>query len=436
MGGKKQKRMCDRCGSKHAAPTGKKCKQFAQEKEVEEDLFQRKVEPQAEFRDSGDAGRSTSGSDSEGLGGTAPGLNERLTRLETHKVCCQFNDQINFDASTIENRINDVESGKTDSVVLYGPVTKKGNKIEVYQNCIDGSCNCCYYLGGRLVQLKPCRFTALLFEGGRDVSTDELKLYSGIVDGFDIVDTDVQSYDCENYQSVHEPGIKDKMDKIIHEELTLGYMSVVEEKPTCIHALGVAPKPDGGVRPITDCSRPVGSCVNEKMSKIVESFSYKSIEDVVTVLNPHDFLSVIDIKSAYRSVAINPDHSCYQGLRWDFGDGPFYIVDHRLCFGLRCGPYYFSLISDFIQKILVEKFDMRVIQYLDDFCVLGGSYEECMYFQQQVISILRYVGFAISWGKVTTPATEVIYLGIIVDSDRMELRLPQQKLDKLRTVLA
>lgn len=363
--------------------------------------------------------------------------NSSLPSPSEIEVGCQFDKNLCSENNIAVSESEFKDIGKTDSVVLFGPISKKGNQIEVYENCINGSCGCSHYLGGRLTQLKPCCFTALMFEGDRVCSDDELKLYSGIVDGFDIVESEViTGYDCENYKSVLEPKVKEKMDELIKEELTLGYKSVVEEKPVCIHALGVAPKPDGGVRPITDCSRPVGSCINEKMSNIIEKFSYKSVEDVIQMLNPHDFLSIVDIKSAYRTVAINPSHSTYQGLRWDLGDGPFYMVDHRLCFGLRCGPFYFSLISNFVQKILVETYDMRIVQYLDDFCVIGGSYGECMYFQQKIISTLRYLGFAISWSKVTSPATVVTYLGIIIDSDRMELRLPDIKLEKLRAVLS
>lgn len=171
------------------------------------------------------------------------------------------------------------------------------------------------------------------------------------------------------------------------------------------------------------------------MAGLVEKFKYKSVEDVANCLEKDDFLSVIDIKSAYRSVAIDPDHSKYQGIRWDFGSGPFYMVDHRLCFGLKCGPFYFNLISEFVQRVLVERYDMRVVQYLDDFCVIGGSYQECLFFQQKVIETLRYLGFMISWKKVSSPATMAVYLGIEIDSEKMQLRLPEVKLIKLREAL-
>ena len=59
---------------------------------------------------------------------------------------------------------------------------------------------------------------------------------------------------------------------------------------------------------------------------------------------------IIDIKAAYRAVPINPEHWTLQGFRWlEEGEEKMYI-DHRMCFGVRTGPYYFSLISDFIHE--------------------------------------------------------------------------------------
>ena len=41
-------------------------------------------------------------------------------------------------------------------------------------------------------------------------------------------------------------------------------MSLSDVKTVCIHALGAVSKPDGSIRPITDCSRPVNNSVNYK----------------------------------------------------------------------------------------------------------------------------------------------------------------------------
>lgn len=138
------------------------------------------------------------------------------------------------------------DSKDEEPVVFIGPPSEKGVQISVYQSCIDGVCKCKYELGDRYTQLKPCRFTYLCFGDNRVPCIDELKMYNGILDGFKITDSDLVGYECENYSSVLNDENKPKMDAIIRDELRLGYMSVVDEKPRCVHALRAVPKPGGG----------------------------------------------------------------------------------------------------------------------------------------------------------------------------------------------
>lgn len=175
---------------------------------------------------------------------------------------------------------------------------------------------------------------------------------------------------------------------------------------------------------------PEGISVNSHVEGFPISVKYKSIDDVVEILEQYDYMGVVDIKSAYRSVSINPSHVKYQGLNWEFDDGIKYLVDRRLCFGLKCGPHYFSVISDFVQTKLIEMYNIRVINYLDDYITLAKTEEGCWENQLKVIRLLRYLGFQISWNKVTNPAQVTKYLGIEI-SIKLELRLPMCKVVKM-----
>lgn len=330
------------------------------------------------------------------------------------------------------------ESSTLDRYLMFNsPVTPKGNVISVFDSCCRGSCECSYLLAGVPVQIKPCRLAAAIFGTECVVYDDLWKLFVGVADGFDVVDnTDIPEYDCKNYRSILVPEYKQKMDSIIKSEIANGMISEVEVKPHCIHALGAVPKPDGGMRPITDCSLPEDICINRNMDSLVHSFRFKNVDSVVENLERGDFLAVVDIKNAYRSVPINPDHSKYQGIRWQLDSEPekFYI-DRRLCFGLRCGPYYFNLLSEFIAYYMSIVHNVFVVNYLDDFLVKGSTFEECCKNQHLVIEFLRFLGLHISWHKVSPPAQVTVYLGITIDSVKMELRLPEGKLDKLNDLL-
>ena len=137
-----------------------------------------------------------------------------------------------------------------------------GTNINVYPSCISGSCKCQYGIGGVLSQLKPCRFAGLIHTCMGDRMSDFEKLLWGITDGFPIVDQDVEAYECANYSSILDDDSRSKMDIIIRRELDEGMISIVDSKPKCVHALGAVPKASGGIRPITDCSRPLGKSIN------------------------------------------------------------------------------------------------------------------------------------------------------------------------------
>lgn len=110
------------------------------------------------------------------------------------------------------------------------------------------------------------------------------------------------------------------------------------------------------------------------------------------------------------------------------------FVDRRLCFGLHCG-HYLNLLSEFIANSMVCFLDMRIVNYIDDFLVTDTSFESCQDAKYKVIKFLRFLGFLISWNQVSLPSQIMTYLGITINSIKMELRLPPDKIDKMKSAL-
>ena len=105
------------------------------------------------------------------------------------------------------------------------------------------------------------------------------------------------------------------------------------------------------------------------------------------------------------------------------------------CFGLRLGPSYFDKISGFVYNILAYMYNIQAVNYLDEFIVIGATLEETTWAQKVVLKILRYLGFYISSGKVTSTSQVCRYLGLDIDSLKMKIRFPEDKLDKLISLL-
>lgn len=260
----------------------------------------------------------------------------------------------------------------------------------------------------------------------------------GIENGFLIIDEDctVPSYECSNYSSVLTGPAFDYIDEIIGKELACGKYVVTSSKPHCVHSLGAVPKKGSAKwRPITDCKRPIGTSINSYMSTTFHNFCYTTIDNVIEMLNPGTFMASVDISAAYRSILIHPSQWKYQGISWKVDGNQTYLLDTHLCFGLRCAPYLFTQISNFVIRCLRRRGFTRCTAYLDDFFVTGSTENECRLAQQALISILRSLGFFIAWDKCISPTQEITYLGISLNTREMSVKIPSGKMQKLRDEL-
>ena len=108
------------------------------------------------------------------------------------------------------------------------------------------------------------------------------------------------------------------------------------KKPQIISALGCVPKSDGNIRLIHDDSHPSGSALND-FSTTMPKQRFQTVADALHLMSLGCYFAKVDLKSAYRSVAIHPSNFPYMGLKWTFKDSgtSTYMVDKHLCFGAR-----------------------------------------------------------------------------------------------------
>ena len=304
-------------------------------------------------------------------------------------------------------------------------------KFTVYEQCTAGRCECRHSVGNAPAPLRPCRaYVECFLRGGTD--PDWAYIMHGITFGFKVVNQDCpSSYIKENYTSATGEDVKDKLSAKLKAEIASGAISIVPEPPRCVHALGTVPKDGGGMRVIVDCSAPGEDAVNLHTNEVCIKFGYHSVDTVTEMMESSDLLATVDISDAYRYVSIDTESSDFQGISWEWGGERVFLRDNRLSMGLSSSPYVFSKISDFVVRCAMRRGCSRIVNYLDDYCILGRSVEECVRDQQHLIAALRMLGFAISFKKLSSPSTSTRFLGIIIDSVKMNLSLPRDKLEKL-----
>ena len=201
-----------------------------------------------------------------------------------------------------------------------------------------------------------------------------------------------------------------------------------------INRFGVIPKSHQPHkwRLIVDLSYPRGNSVNDGVPKDLCSMVYVTIDDAISKileLGPEALLAKIDIKSAFRLIPVHPADRHLLAMEWE---GKV-LIDTCLPFGLRSAPKLFNIMADLLAWILDVQGVSYLIHYLDDFLTIGapGS-SECERNLETLIQVCQVLGVPLATEKVAGPATTLEFLGILLDTARMEARLPNEKLARVR----
>jgi hypothetical protein len=220
----------------------------------------------------------------------------------------------------------------------------------------------------------------------------------------------------------------------VRHEIANGNYIPAESPPTIVSPLGAIPKADGGVRLIHDCSRPAGKAVNDYAGE-TDRQKFQSVDDAARLVGQGYYMAKIDLKSAYRSVGISPHSQSVTGLKWLIDGKTKYFYDSRLPFGSKLAPGIFHRLSQAVRRMLARHGIFNVVCYLDDFFLCEPTFERCANSVKFVIKLLRKLGFSINWKKVVDPTRQIVFLGIEIDSETLELRLPADKLSALKVEL-
>ena len=198
--------------------------------------------------------------------------------------------------------------------------------------------------------------------------------------------------------------------------------------------LGAINKPDGGVRLIHDGSRPSGSALNDYATN--PSVHYQSVKDKVNLIDRGCFMAKVDLKAAYRSVGLHSSQYKYTGLQWHFKNNnlPTNIVDTRLCFGARLAPGIFNG-TQAVCRIMARLGYEKTICFLNDFLVMAKDKVTCTAGLNTLISLLRELGFAISWPRVECASQSIVFLRVLINSVSISLHLPEEKVSAFKSLL-
>ena len=122
------------------------------------------------------------------------------------------------------------------------------------------------------------------------------------------------------------------------------------------------------------------------------------------------------------------------GLQWE--DKIF--IDLCLAFGLHPAGNRFNRLAEALCWILSNKYLIEfIMHYLDDFFLTNraGS-EKCRAEMGIVIKVFEQLGIPLALEKIIGPTTALVFLGILIDTSEMCVKLPKDKLSELLSSLA
>ena len=226
----------------------------------------------------------------------------------------------------------------------------------------------------------------------------------------------------------------------LQKEVTLGRVAGPYPSPPLpnfqCHPVGVVPKKHSTEwRTIYHLSYPPGDSINDHIPKDPFSLSYVRVDDAIHILQSLGkgaFMAKTDLKSAFRLIPIHPNDWSLLGIYWQSQ----YYVDMYLPFGVRSGPFLFNLLSDGLEWILKHNYGLQyVIHILDDFFIAERTKLSCLSSFSTLLRVFMSLKAPVVASKTIGPSQVVEFMGIVLDSVRMEARLPQDKLTRINELL-
>ncbi len=245
----------------------------------------------------------------------------------------------------------------------------------------------------------------------------------------------------QNLASVreHPEVVQEYLDNELEKGRVIAVGKTEEADALGVHCspFGVIPKKGkaGRWRLIVDLSAPAEASVNDGISSELSSLSYTSVDVVmrrVLEIGRGALMAKADVKQAYRNMPVHPDDRGLLGMQWQ-GE---LLVDGCLPFGLRSAPLLFTVAANLLQWVMEKRGATWMRHYIDDYITVGaGGGDECGRNFRVLKQVCQEAGMPTEPEKDEGPATVLVFLGMELDSEMLEIRLPGDKLEKLRQLL-
>ena len=140
-----------------------------------------------------------------------------------------------------------------------------------------------------------------------------------------------------------------------------------------------------------------------------------------------------DLADAFRHIPIHPSDWWLLGFQWHGRR----FQEQFLPFVLRTAPRIFNYFAEGLHWILASRSIAAIIHYLDDFLAIFAASEQvaAREYKRTFSQICQELGLEVKLSK-NAAGTVIEFLGLIIDTNHMEARLPLEKKERgLRLII-
>ena len=154
-----------------------------------------------------------------------------------------------------------------------------------------------------------------------------------------------------------------------------------------------------------------------------EHFKMESLQTVLNIIRPNFRMARVDLKDAFYTVPIHPDHRKFLKFKWE---------EH--CYSFRVMPSGYSEVMRVFKPpfSILRSYGYLSVIFFDDSYLQGHTFSTCEDNVNTAVDVLQFLGFTIHPEKsVLVPTQEIEFLGFVLNSVEMKIKLIDCKPGKI-----
>ena len=167
------------------------------------------------------------------------------------------------------------------------------------------------------------------------------------------------------------------------------------------------------------------------LSEVVDYHYFKidTFQTSLKLIQPGCFMASVDLKDAYYSIPVHPEHKKYLMFEWEGQSCQFTCLPN----GLSCAPRVFTNILKPVYSHL-RSIGHICTRHIDDSLFVAYSLGSCHKKIYDTVNLFTLFGFTIHPVKsVLEPTQTIQFLGFVIDSVALTVKLPPSKAAKVES---